>query len=342
MIPRVIASTIAGMLLLLVGCGGAPAGPGGPGEPGGPGGPGGPGSNPFTGRLIGNGTGYIHTMDLSANGAWLEKMSVATGYDVAAMDSSQNELYIAGMNMADPMFIDVIDLTTFAGKRSFLWPDTEALLRVEGFAAAPGGRYLAASLYGFGDPFLEVMDTESGTILYTADDLFVVSNMVWTADPYLMLAYEPAGAFDPDVYGAVIAIPLEQFLEGDDELGAFIVQGFTRAQWGLSGVTYLALSADETQLAYVLNGDIWVKDLTQDGAPLQLTTGPTANVGPAFSPDGAYIAFVGRRTYGLSDTLVLPNDGTGPYIVDVGDYPNSQAYLVDKQNLVKEIMSWRP
>ena len=245
------------------------------------------------------------------------------------------------MNMQDPMFIDVIDATTFAGKRSFLWPETEALLRVERFAAAPGGTYLAASLQGFGDPFLEVMDTESGAVLHTAD-LIAVSNLLWTTDPLLLLAYEPAGAFDPDVYGAIIAIPLEQFLEDDGELGAFLVQGFNRAQWGLRGVYYLALSADQTQLAYVLNGDIWVKDLTQDVAPLQLTTGPTQNAGPAFSPDGAYIAFVGPRAYGLNDTLVLPNDGTGPYLVDIGDHANSQAYVVDDRNLVKEIMSWRP
>lgn len=330
---RIIASSIAGVLLLLASCGGAPAGPGGPG---------GPGGTPFSGRLIGSGTGYIHTMNLSANGDWLEKTSIATGYDVPAIDTSKNELYVAGMSMQDPMFIDVIDATTFAGKRSFLWPETEALLGVERFAVAPGGRYLAASMYGFGEPFLQVMDAESGTVLHTADDLIVVSNLVWTADPYLMLAYEPAGAFDPDVYGAVIAVPLEQFLEDDEELGAYLVQPFTQAQWGIRGVSYLALSADQTQLAYVLNGDIWVKDLTQDVPPVQLTTGPTANAGPAFSPDGKHIAFVGPRTYGLNDTLVLPNDGTGPYLVDSGDHANSQAYLVDGQNLVKEIMSWLP
>ncbi|MFA5594087.1 MAG: hypothetical protein WDA15_02260, partial [Trueperaceae bacterium] len=166
--------------------------------------------------------------------------------------------------------------------------------------------------------------------------------LVWTSDPYLMFAFEPAGALEPDMHGAVIAIPLAEFLEDDGELGAYIVQRFTRAEWGIRGVTYLALSTDQSQLAYVLNGDIWIKDLTEDQAPLQLTTGPTSNYGPAFSPDGAYIAFVGPRTYGLNDTLVLPNDGTGPYLVDIEDPANSQAYLVDKRSLVDAIMTWLP
>ncbi|MFA7460606.1 MAG: hypothetical protein WCY60_06325, partial [Trueperaceae bacterium] len=186
-------------------------------------------------------------------------------------------------------------------------------------------------------------DTETASIVYTALDYRVAStNMLWTSDLSLLMAYEAGGAFDPDVHGAVIMVPLAQFLEDDDELGAYLIQTFTRAEWGQRGVTFLALSADESQLAYVLNGDIWVKDLAPEGTPRQLTTGPTANAGPAFSPDGEHIAFTGLRPYGLSDTLVLPNDGTGPYLVDVRDPANSQAYVVDSQNLITAILAWLP
>ena len=325
---RTIILSIVSVLLLAAGCGATQGGPGGPG------------GNPYSGSLVGSGTGYVHQLNLSGTSEWSEMTSIST-YDVTAVDLTTNELYVAGLNMANPMLVDVYDLTTFGAKRSFLWPDSQSLDRVERFAVAPGGKYLAANLSVLGEPLLEVMDTEAASPVYTALDYKVASiNMVWTKDLSLLLAYEPAGAFDPNVYGAVIMIPLEQFLEDDDDLGAYLVQGFTQAEWGQRGVTYLALSADESQLAYVLNGDIWVKEFAPDAAARQLTTGPTANVGPAFSPSGDHIAFVGLRPLGLNDTLVLPNDGTGPYLVNASDPANSQAYVVDSQNLVTNILAW--
>ncbi len=52
--------------------------------------------------------------------------------------------------------------------------------------------------------------------------------------------------------------------------------------------------------------------------------------------------FVASQTYGLADTMVLPNDGTGPYHVDLTDPSVTEAYTVDRRNLVDRIMAWRP
>ncbi|HNQ98716.1 MAG TPA: hypothetical protein PKN52_01870, partial [Trueperaceae bacterium] len=110
--PHKLIALAVGTLLLLAACGST-----NPGDPGGPGGP--PGGNPFDGRLIARGTGYMHTMNLSANGEWIEQIKLATGYDVPALHLAGNELYVANLNMAEPMFIDVYDLSTFGTKRSF-------------------------------------------------------------------------------------------------------------------------------------------------------------------------------------------------------------------------------
>jgi hypothetical protein len=333
--PRKLIALAVGTLLLLAACGST-----NPGDPGGPDGP--PGGNPFDGRLIARGTGYMHTMNLSTNGEWIEQIKLATGYDVPALHLADNELYVANLNMAEPMFIDVYDLSTFGTKRSFTWPNTLDLHRVHRFAVAPGGRYLASVLSGFGDPFLEILDTQTNEFVYSGLEDVVHSNLVWTKDLELLFTMEFGAQATEEVFAGVVAVPLEEFQERGDTLELKVLEVFNQADWGLGGVYDLALSADETQLAYVRNGDIWVKDLTTTASAKQLTTGPTPIAGPAFSPDSSLIVFVGVRPYGLNDTLVLPNDGTGPYVVNANDRSVTQAYVLDERNLVDVVMVWLP
>lgn len=98
---------VISLVLLVVGCGGASGGPGG--------GPG--GGHPFNGKFVAFGTGFLHTMDLTNDGDWMQRISAPTSYAVPYVDRSANELYVAELNAENPMFITVYDLSTFGQKR---------------------------------------------------------------------------------------------------------------------------------------------------------------------------------------------------------------------------------
>lgn len=334
---RSLTAVVVTTIFLLAGCGG------GTGEPGGGGGGGG-GGHPFTGNFIAYGTGYMHTMNLTNNGKWIRQITMSRSYDEPSLDVANNLLYVASLNAADPLFITPYDLPGFSQGPRIMWPDTEdGLSSLYRFAAAPGGKYMAATMDGpFYDTFLEVLDAETGQILLTVPNFWVESNMLWTSDMRLVLSIESPGSLPEGVHGAIIAIPLNEFTEADDDLTGDILLGFSQAQWGSWGPDFIALNADESQMAYVLDGDIWVKDLGTDASPYQITRGPTANVGPAFSPDGSYIAFVGGRYLGSSDTFILPNDRNGPYLVNLDDPQSTEAYVLDRGNLADAIMAWLP
>ncbi len=94
-----------------------------------------------------------------------------------------------------------------------------------------------------------------------------------------------------------------------------------------------AWSPDGTHLAFVANrredddytpylSDIWVLNLRTEGAePVQITPGTLSLGSPAWSPDGAQIAFVGHewarfQGYSSSHLYVVGRDGTGLRQVD--------------------------
>ena len=74
---------------------------------------------------------------------------------------------------------------------------------------------------------------------------------------------------------------------------------------------YPALSPDGKQIAFSWNGDhgdnydIYVK-LVDAGAPLRLTKDPDADISPAWSPDGRYLAFVRLSTERTGGYYVIP------------------------------------
>lgn len=209
---------------------------------------------------------------------------------------------------------------------------------------APGGKYLAARITGIGPDFLEIIDADDGQILMTLPDFEIESNLLWTTDTTdmrLVFAIEDPVSLQ-DHHGAIIAIPVSQFLTPGEQLLGDVLVGFNEAEWGSRGPSYLALSADDSKLVYTIDGDLWGKNLEDASEAFQLTTGPTGNSGPAFSPDGSYVAFMGGRYLSGADTMIVPYDGTGPYFVDLDDPAATQAYMLDVRSLVDGIMAWLP
>ncbi len=77
---------------------------------------------------------------------------------------------------------------------------------------------------------------------------------------------------------------------------------------------YPAFPADGKRVAYSARGaskgeafHLFVRDLPA-GAPLQLTNGESSDIGPAWSPDGARLAFL-RIAEGRTEYIVIPSDG---------------------------------
>ena len=77
---------------------------------------------------------------------------------------------------------------------------------------------------------------------------------------------------------------------------------------------YPAFSADGKRVAYSARGaskgetfHLFVRALP-GGAPLQLTNGERSDIGPAWSPDGARLAFL-RIGEGRTEYIAIPSDG---------------------------------
>lgn len=66
----------------------------------------------------------------------------------------------------------------------------------------------------------------------------------------------------------------------------------------------------QTHIVFVYSGDLW-RVPREGGAAQRLTTGPGVETNPAFSPDGAWIAFTGEYD-GNVDVFVMPAEGGEP------------------------------
>lgn len=337
--PRALVTFVLSAVLLVSSCAN-----GGPGDPDGPGGPGQPGqTNPFNGRLIARGSGNLHTMNLTTNGEWVKQLPLPVQNAQPYVRSDSNELYVSRLNAANPLIIDIYDLSTFGKKEhGYVWPGTDNMLRASQLAVAPGGRYLAVLMRGFSDDFLEIYDTQAEEVVFTGFDGTIGTNLIWTSDLDLIFAMNFQGQGGAEVYGGIVAVPLAEFLDGDEQFDIKVLHAFNQQQWGTSGVYDLALSHDEKQIAFVRSGDIWAKDLATGESPRQLTTGPTGSWGPAFSPDGNHIVFVGAQGLALRDTLIVNNDSGGPYMVHTGDHSVTEVYILDRRYLVEDILAWLP
>ena len=82
------------------------------------------------------------------------------------------------------------------------------------------------------------------------------------------------------------------------------------AQTDVSWLRYPSISPDGTQIAFMYMGDIYTVGIN-GGRATQLTSNPSYNFAPRWSPDGRYIAFNSNR-YGNFDVFIMPAQGGAP------------------------------
>lgn len=327
-----VAAVVAASFML-VSCGGA-AGNGGD-DGGGGGGGGGTG---LTGTLIGNGNSSIFTFDLQNSNEWLRRLR-NTVYDRVALNLPSNELYVASLNMQDPMKVEVYNLDTFGLTAEWLWPDTVDLDRVHGLAVTPDARHAAALISGMGDTFLEVINIQTGDIVMTEFYEVASTDMRWISNTELMFAMNLQDT-PIDAYGGIVTMDLAQPMSGSGtDMQISMLVGFNEAQWG--SVSDYSLSGDGQQLLFSRSSELWIKDLASDAPPHQLTTGPAILTGAAFSPDDSMIMFVEWHRYGSEKTFVIPNHRAAPILID-SSVPQGREYMIDDSNLVEDILVWLP
>src|SRR5690625_3605275 len=333
---RGLAALLLGVFVL-VGCG-ASGGEPSPLPGGGGAVDGGGATNYCTGRLVAEGTSYIHDMNLSANGGWQQRMSGSV-YDTLALHLPGDELHVASTSFGGPVTVEIHDLDTFALKSTFLWTDSTAGAygRVDGLAVSADGEHVAALVTGSA-PFLEIINRNTHEVLYQGNPGIVGTDMVWLTDDLLVFA---ADINDPNtsLAGGIVAVSLDELASDSPVINLGVFVGFASDEWAVAKPFDFAFSHDIDQLVYAWNGDLWVNEL--QGEPShQLTTGPSGLVGPVFSPDGNYIAFVEHQSYSLRDTFVIPSHREEPFFVASGNPELNEAYLLASNTLVETMLVW--
>ena len=328
---HLVIARIVPLLLLLAACSSGVGGPGGPKPPP-------PGS---AGRLIAYGTSYIHTFDLRAGEEWTERLSYSAPWSTVTVAPATHEVLIANTSGSEPVTIEVFDSTTFGLDEAFEWPNSTSISDVYVLAATHDGRYLALVMDEImSDPFLEILDRQTGTIVYLGASLVAGSKMAWTADDELVMAADLAYLGDPETWGALVSFPLQTFLDSTNgDISGTVLTYFTRAEWG-DGVSGLALSPDASELDFQRGSDLWVMDAQPGAEPHQLTTGPSSLHNAVFSPDGQFLAVAAGGTYGLDETYIIPNHRQAPIYLEHGQ--GGDEYLLEPNTLVDGMLLWQP
>lgn len=329
---RLLALVLSG-ILVVTGCGA-----GGSDSPL-PGNPPPTGDSPFSGRLIAEGTAQVHTMNLSMAGDWTVRLGSSV-YEVITVHRPGNELLVANASFGSPLTVASYDLSNFALSGTFVWPDSEDrdYGRVHGVALSPDGKHLAAVISGVGDPFLEIVDRGTKEVRFSGRLGMAGNQLHWLSDDLLALV---ANTPDPanNLAGAIVTVSLAQLASGSSEINMNLLVKFTPDEWAVDVPGDFTFSHDLSQIAYAWSSDIWVKNLGDDSAPHQLTSGPTGLVGPVFSPDGRYLALVEFQRYSLRHTFVIPNHRSDPFFID-GLSTDTEAYLLEASTLVDTMLLW--
>ena len=325
-------TTIVTLLALLVptACGGSDS----DGDPDPPG-----GGDGYTGTLVAEGTGSVHTLDLGSSDPWVARDNAGV-YDAVAVVLPQNEVLTATDSYGSPLVVEVKDLTTFGVKENFEWPYDEEVGRVHALAVSGDGAHLAALLEKLGPQYLEVMNRDDGTVVYSGLDLISDTTLTWTSNDELVFALALSHEEDPDRWGAIGAVPLDRLYDATDELMIDLYAIFTRAEWE-AGVREIAISSDGSQLLYTRGGDLWVVDFVPGATPHQLTTGPIYDGGAQFSPDGESIAFAAGDRDFSTETYVIPNHRDEPLFIDHGQDAGDE-YLTGEDTLIDRMLAWAP
>lgn len=336
---RKLAIALLFVALVMTGCG---AGAPGAGEP--PPGNGEPpptGGEPFAGRIIADGTSSIHTLNLPG-GSWTQRLS-NTVYDAVALHLPANALAVGGVSFGSPLTVEIHDLNNFARTGGFVWPQSadSDVGRIHALAISPDGQYAAAYLEGLGPTFLEIIDIAEREIIYSRQlTLASEGDLLWLDAERLVLVLElNPDPPSPELAGAIAAVSLDELTSGEDVIDIEPLVTFNEEQWAFGIPNNIAISHDSSQIAFSHSGDIWAGAI--GATPHQLTTGPTSLTGPAFSPDGSFIAFTEFHSYASNPTFVIPNHRDIPYFV-AGNGPETEAYLLEESTLVDRMLVWLP
>lgn len=323
------------LALVLSGCGAGAPGGADPGDPPPP-----PsGSEPFTGRLVADGTSIIHTMDLPG-GTWTRRLNSSV-YNAEALHLPGRELFIGGVSLGSDLTVAIHDLDNFAIKSVFVWPNSagQDVARIEGLAISRDGKYAAAMLRGSGPDFLEIIDIAERQIVHSQQlTPASLTDLQWLDGNRLVIVLDLQPA-TPELAGAIAAVSLDELIAGGDTIEIDLLVSFNEEQWALAKPHSMTFSHDLTQIAYSYQGDIWAGEIGE--APHQLTYGPTTLTGPAFSPDGDDIAFVEHHSYAPNPTFVMPNHRGSPLFVD-GNGSDTDAVLLEDSTLVDRMLVWLP
>lgn len=294
---------------------------------------------PSTGLLVAAGTGYIHTYDLETDSSWQRRLSYSEPWSTVALIEEKRELLIANTSGAEPVIVTSYDVDSFGQKSVYEWPDSTHISTLHSLAATSDGQYYALVME-FTDPYLEIVERDTGRIVYSGLEIATGAGMTWTADNTLVVPLDLSYEDDNERWGAIGMFTLEEFEASDDgNVDGELLVTFSRAEWDRIGVQDLALSVDDSELVYSLAGDVWVVDLEPGATPHQLTAGPRGQFGAAFAPGGDQLAIVTGDNLGLRDTYVISNHRGDPVLPEA---PGEAGFsiLLETGTLVDKVLGW--
>lgn len=224
-----------------------------------------------------NFAGDLVRYDIEAGGEIFRQSVIGSGPNFAPDGSFYTNHRLEGDVFDGDEDIFLFDLVTGDLVTQFLWGG--GVLAADGreenaIRPGPGGRYFAGIAAEGSDAFLHVSNRNGDTVLRLPDDLARIKGHAWAPDESLIVT----GIGDTTAAMWVI----EDVTEPQPELQ--MVTSF--AQPWESVPEYIAVSADGGEVAYILNGAIWMGSLTpgaSDHRVVVTASRPFFDV--AFSPD---------------------------------------------------------
>ncbi|WP_131103394.1 TolB family protein [Ornithinimicrobium sufpigmenti] len=238
----------------------------------------------------------------------------------------------------------------------YSWPGTELANRVRALAASPDGTHFAALIADGPSVYLEVVDRRTDEVVFSGRDRtdrtlgLVGDDLLWSQEHGLVYVAD-LGAAPADAAGGVVGVALEGLQEDTGQVTMSLLLGFDEETWRGGRPQHLALSADETQLAYAyvpegtnshpdITAQVWAGDLDGTSEPRQVTSGTLSLVGPAFSPDGQHVAVVEYASRGSRNVYVVDAQNSTP--TEFRGRLDTEAVVVATDTRVDTLLGWLP
>lgn len=318
-----------------------------------------PAAQASSGHLIGESVLGVHQLALP-EGEWVEVLGAAdfdAGH-VATLHPQQDLLHTAELlTGAYPLTVRSYDLGSLAPVSEYHWPGTDLANRVRTLAVSPDGDHFAAVIADGPSEYLEIINQHTDEVLFSGRERadrtlgMVGEDLLWTEDLGLVFVVDLEGQ-SPDLSGAVVGVAPEDLGQDLGQVDMSLLVGFDAESWEGGRPEHLAVSGDETQLAFVyvpegtgtnpaITADVWLADLTDtSAAPRQLTAGPVSIVGPAFSPDGHELAVVEFAARGSRNTYVIDAGASAP--TEFRSRADTDARLLATDTRVDTMLGWLP